>query len=195
MHYNGSNNAARSAALKAAANEKGGKFTIWLTRDFTAQEARLAVENSQAEGFLAEAEIPSELGDGEPNPQAQDWVGLIAELEPLPIRKGVVTNFAPFVHSRTDVPEEDERYKGKPWPEKARPLVDAGWRCLTEAYDLSGDPAQWPARRAFYASHLGWTITQPVLGIYPSAGGAGSVDAFPTRNQYPNWSVWDAGHI
>jgi hypothetical protein len=168
-----------------------------MKRNFTAAEALQAVVDSQADGFSAEAEIPSELGDGTPNPQAQNWPDLIQSLADLPIRKGVMTNFAPFVHGRTDVPPTDPTYNGKPWPEKAKPLIDAGWHCLTEAYDLDGDPAIWPARRAQFAAHLGWNITQPGLGVgfggVPS--GQAGIDSYPTRGDYPNWWVWDAGNI
>jgi hypothetical protein len=177
--------------LKNAVESENGVFTIWLTRNFTTAEALQAVVESRCTGFIAEAEIPSENEIGEPKPEAQNWPELIFALKDQNIFKAVVTNFAPFVHGRTDVPQDDPRYSGKPWPEKARPLVEAGWHCLTEAYDLTGEPALWPDRRHAFAQHLGWTQTQPVLGTY---GGRTLAD-FPSRNFYPNWSCWDAGSI
>jgi len=155
-------------------------FTIWMTRDFTAAEARQAVVESQAQGFLAEGEIPAESAPGIPNAQAQNWSELIFQLSDLQIPKGVVTNFAPFTH-----------HDGTPWADKAKPLIDAGWSCHTECYDLTGDPTQWIPRRDFYAKQLNWPSTQPVLGLY-----AGRTFAdYPTRNEYANWSVWAAEYL
>ena len=147
--------------------------------DFTPAEALKACVESSCDGFLGEGEIPAESAPDTPNPQEQNWPALIAALEPIDIPKGVVTNFAPFTH-----------HDGSPYPEKAKPLIDAGWHCLTECYDLMGDPKLWIERRNFYATaNLGWPRTQPVLGIY----GGRTFDDFPTRDNYENWSVWDAG--
>jgi hypothetical protein len=174
MEWNAFGNSARGTAVKNAVESENGTFTIWLTRPFTAAEALQAVVESRCTGFLAEAEIPAH------RPEAQNWPELIHALRDQPIYKGVVTNFAAFVH-------ED----GTPWREKSQPLVDAGWHCLPEAYDMSGEPALWPDRRHAFAQHLGWTQTQPVLGTY---GGRTLAD-FPSRNGFPNWSCWDAGSI
>lgn len=155
-----------------------------MTRNFTAAEARQACVESGAQGFLAEGEIPPETTDSGgnviSNPQEQNWPELIFELSDLNIFKGVVTNFAPFVY-----------HSGKPWPEKAKPLIDAGWHCLTECY-LSESPSGTPERRDFYAKvNLGWPETQPVLGLY---GGKTFAD-YPTRDNFRNWSVWDANSV
>jgi len=180
LEYNDSNNAARAPAVKAACDAAGLIFTIWMTRNFTAAEARQAVVESGAKGFIAEAEIPSENPPGVPNPQAQNWPELIFELSDLNIHKAVVTNFAPFVH-----------WDGAPFPEKAAPLIDAGWHCMTECY-LSEAPLATPERTNFYAiTNLGWSETQPVLGIY----GGKTYSDYPTRDNYRNWSVWDANSV
>lgn len=174
FEWNDFGNEARGPAVKAACDTYGLVFTIWLKRPFTAAEALQAVVESQCEGFIAEAEIPAH------RPEAQNWPELIHALSDVDIPKAVATNFAAFVH-------ED----GKPWPEKARPLIEDGWSCMTECYDLGGDPAQWPERRAFFATHLGWNDTQPILGAY----GGRTIESFPTRDNYRNWSVWDAGSV
>jgi hypothetical protein len=184
LEWNDYDNWTRGTEVREACEAEGLIFTIWMRRNFTASEARQAIVESQARGFVAEAEIPAESAPGVPNPQAQNWPELIFELSDLPISKGVATNFAPFTH-----------HDGSPFPEKARPLVEAGWKCLTECYDMNGDPANWIERRAFFASHLGWHQTQPILGIYDPPGGAGSLDAFPTRDEYRNWSVWAAENL
>lgn len=185
MQYNDSNNASRTTAVRQACEGHAIIFTIWFTRPIDPGVARQACVESGAQGFLAEAEIPSEwvnpaTGQVEPKPEAQNWPALIHELSDLPIPKGVVTNFAPFVHAN-----------GLPYPEKARPLIDAGWFCLTECY-LAENANSTPERTDFYAkANLGWSETQPVLGIY----GGKTLDDYPTRNNYRNWSVWDAASV
>jgi len=195
MEYNFYGNAPRAAAVKAAVEANGDVFTIWMTRshpdadfDLTPASARQSAVESGCSGILIEGEIPAMHPDGaggeKPNPQAVDWVQMIFQLHDLPIYKGVITNFAPFTH-----------HDGAPFPEKAKPLIDAGWSCHPEAYDMNGDPTAWIGRRAFFASQLGWFDTQPALGVYDPPGGGGSLDAYPTRHDYRNWSVWAAENV
>lgn len=135
---------------------------------------RQACLTSQAAGVSLEAEIPGHV------PEAVDWQACVDAIADLTIAKSVVTNFAPFTNAQ-----------GLPDPSKSKPLVDAGWACLTEAY-LGEAPNSTPENLDWYAkTHLGWTETQPVIGIY---GGVG-FDSYPTRDQYRNWSVWDAGEV
>jgi hypothetical protein len=168
------NNASRGPAMLEACASSGLVFTIWLTRPFDAGIVRQACLDSRAAGISLEAEIPGFV------PEAVDWQACVNAIADLPIAKSVVTNFAPFV----DV-------NGYPDPAKSKPLVDAGWACLTEAY-LGEAPNATPENLDFYArAHLGWTETQPVLGIY---GGKTLAD-YPTRGNYRNWSCWDAGEV
>lgn len=183
MEYNQFGNQNRAAAIKQACANHGLIFTIWLTRPFTAAQARQAIIESNASGFIAEAEIPAEDAPGVPKPEAQNWPELVAALDDINIHKAVATNFAPFTH-----------HGGEPYPEKARVLIDNDWACLTECYDMFGNPSTWPEERAFFASHLGWTETQPILGVYGPPNAGSSVESFPTRDNYRNWSVWDAGN-
>lgn len=176
LEYNDFDNAPRASAVKAACDANGLVFTIWMTRTFTAAQARQACIETGAAGFIAEAEIPAEDAPGIPKPEAQNWPELIWALQDLPIYKAVATNFAPFVY-----------HNGTPYPEKSLPLVEANWKCITECY-LSEAPNSTPENQAFFANHLGWAITQPVIGLY---GGKTFAD-YPTRDNYPNWSVWDA---
>jgi hypothetical protein len=172
--WNASGNEARRDEVIAACSNHELVYTIWLTRPFDAAYVRQATLASKAQGLILEGEIPGFV------PEAVDWAACVAAVADLPIPKAVVTNFAPFV----DV-------QGYPAPEKSKPLVDAGWACLTESY-LGEAPNATPENLDFYArSHLGWTETQPVIGIY---GGKTFAD-YPTRDNYRNWSVWDAGEV
>lgn len=149
-------------------------FTVWLSRPFDGGLVRDACLRSRAAGVILEAEIPGFV------PEAVDWPSVVAAIQDLPIHKSVVTNFAPFVTEA-----------GLPDRSKSQPLVDAGYACLTECY-LSEAPLATPENTDFYArAHLGWAATQPVLGVY---GGKTLAD-YPTRDNYQNWSVWDAGEV
>jgi hypothetical protein len=180
MEFNDYGNAARNDAVKAAVEAESGVHTIWLTRNFTPAQVRAAVIASNCTGILLEGEIPAEIAPGVPNPQAVNWPEVINQLSDLDVAKGVVTNFAPFVH-----------HDGSPWPEMAAPLIADGWACVSECYDMSGDPTKWIERRDFFAKQVGWYVTQPALGVY----GGRTLDDFPTRNDYPNWSVWSADYL
>ena len=183
LEWNQWGNSQRGAAMKLACDLAGLVFTIWFTRsgqaqndmDFTPAEARKAIVESGAAGFLGEAEVPPELSGGVPNPQEQNWPELIHELENLPIHKGVVTNMAPFVHN-----------DGRPFPEKAKPLIDAGWACVTECF-ISESPNSTPANTNFYATrNLGWAETQPMVE-YKRLADYGDLSG------YRNVSHWSAG--
>jgi hypothetical protein len=180
MEWNDYENWTRGNEVRAACDAEDLVFTIWLTRDFSGAQARQAAIESECVGILLEGEIPAESAPGVPNPQAVNWADVAFYLSDLPIYKGVVTNMAPFTH-----------HDGTPYPEKAKPLIDAGWSCHTECYDMTGNPATWPEERAFFAKHLGWNTTQPALGAY----GGRTVESFPTRNDYRNWSAWAAEYV
>ena len=174
FEWNDYGNQARAQAMRDACANHGLVFTIWLTRPFNPQMARIACLDSQAQGLICEGEIPGYV------PEAVDWPAMISAVADLPIYKAVCTNFAPFV-----------TIEGLPDRSKSQPLVDAGWACMTEAY-LGEAPNATPENLDWYArTHLGWSETQPVLGIY---GGKTFAD-YPTRDNYRNWSVWDAGEV
>lgn len=171
---------AAAPAYKAAC-EGQLVFTIWLTRPFNAAYARQAAIESGCKGILLEAEIPSEWinpeGQIEPKPDAVDWVDVIFHLQDLDIAKGVVTNFAPFVH-----------HDGKPWPQKAAPLIAAGYACVTENF-VTESPNSVPANTDHYAkTNLGWARTQPMIEGW-------HIPDYGDLSGFANVSHWDAGNV
>jgi len=157
-------------------------FTLWLTRPFDAAYARQAAVESQCSGIILEGEIPSEwvnpaTGQVEPKPDAVNWPSVIFSLSDLPIPKAVVSNFAPFVHA-----------DASPWPEKAKPLIDAGWAYISENF-ISESPNSTPARTDWYAREkLGWPSTQPMVEGW-------HLQDYGDLSMYRNVSHWDAGNV
>ena len=67
---------------------------------------------------------------------------------------------------------------GAPAPAAARPLIDAGFFCLTEAY-LGDNPNATPDELDFKAKQLGWATSQPVFGVWNAPPSA-----------YAQWADW-----
>ena len=67
---------------------------------------------------------------------------------------------------------------GVPRPEKAKPLIDAGFACLTECY-LGDNPNATPDEMDFKARQCGWPTSQPVFGVYNKPPSA-----------YAKWAGW-----
>jgi len=63
----------------------------------------------------------------------------------------------------------------------AKPLIDAGFTCLTEAY-MNEDLRMTPDAMNFTARNLGWATSQPVFGVYPVGG-------VPAPS-YAEWQDW-----
>jgi hypothetical protein len=80
----------------------------------------------------------------------------------------VITNF--------NIPLTDT--SGVPRPEKAKPLIDAGFSCLTECY-LGDNPNATPDEMDFKARQCGWPTSQPVFGVYNKPPAA-----------YAEWADW-----
>lgn len=167
----GATGAQQQALASATRQACAGKliFTVWMTRPFDAQTARQAAVESGCEGIILEGEIPAH------RPEAVNWPAVIHELDDLPIPKAVVTNFAPFVH-------ED----GTPWVEKAKPLIDAKWACITECF-ITESPNATPAKTDDYATRvLGWPETQPMVEGW-------HLQDYGDLSHFRNVSHWDAG--
>jgi len=174
----------QQALVDATRQACAGKliFTVWLTRPFNGDLARQAAVETQCEGIILEGEIPSEYKDGfdgivKPNPQAVNWPEVIWELSDLNIPKAVVSNFAPFVH-----------WDGQPWPEKAKPLIDAGWAYIPENF-ITESPNATPERTDFFAKYvLGWPETQPMVEGWHLAD-------YGDLSRFRGVSHWDAGSV
>jgi hypothetical protein len=84
-----------------------------------------------------------------------DYRGIIQHTDTLPnVARAVITNFVPLVDSTG--------YR----PDKAKPIIDMGYKCLTECYMGVSDNFS-PPRMDFTARvQLGWPHTQPVFGTY-----------------------------
>lgn len=101
-----------------------------------------------------------------------DYDGIISAensgLVPPSIPKAIVTNF--------NVPLR--KPNGDLNPSAAKPLIDAGYWCLTEAY-LGDNPNATPPRLDWNAKQLGWGASQPVFGVW---------NASPSV--YEPWAEW-----
>lgn len=198
LEYNDFGNAARAIAVRDACQGKCG-FGIWLTRDFTAQQARAAVLQTGARAFVAEGEIPAQLPGGTPNPQAQDWEALVEELEDIHIDKAVATSWSPFQKWSA------EANNMVPAPEIAAPLIRDGWYCQPYVYPAEhagitvGHALAYSkhytheAAPAVLAEGEGWYHPEPVLGVY----GGFTIDspAFNGKDSCVGYSLWDAGEV
>lgn len=81
-----------------------------------------------------------------------------------------------------------EEIRGVTWDLQGRQLEP--WEAAQKLY-VPGDWGTLPERRGFYATHLGWHDTQPILGLYNGY----TLEDYPTRHKFRNWSIWDAGAI
>ncbi len=155
---------------------------MWLTRPFDAAYARQVAVETQCQGIILEGEIPSEwvnpsTGNVEPKPDAVNWPEVIFQLSDLDIPKAVVSNFAPFVH-----------HDGKPWPEKAKPLIDDGWSYISECF-ITETPTATPQRTDWYAkAQLNWPETQPMIEAW-------HIQDYGDLSMFRNVSHWDAGNV
>lgn len=196
LEYNDYGNAARASDVRQAVEALGDAFAIWMTRNFSATEARAAVISSGAKGFIAEGEIPA-YAQGSPNPQAQDWPALVDALKDLPIDKGVATSYAPF-----------QGPDNAPMAELAKPLIDNGWHCLPYVYPAE-EAGATPEGKQAYALHYthearpdlfvqgqGWYNIEPLLGCYAGMfGDYSDINNFQTRNSYRSCHIWAAEFI
>jgi hypothetical protein len=146
-------------------------FTVWLTRPFDGAMARQVAIESGCEGLILEAEIPAH------RPEAPNWSEVTFLTSDLPIPKAVAATTAPFIHEN-----------GLPWPEKAKPLVDAGWSFLSQCF-ISESPNSTPEAMDFYATrHLGWSETQPMVEGW-------RIPDYGDLSRFRNVSHWDAGNV
>jgi hypothetical protein len=88
---------------------------------------------------------------------------------PLPTcAKAIVTNFNTPLQSRL----------------AAKPLIDAGFACITEAY-MNENPNADPDGLDRIAKNLGWPASQPVFGVYPTASQPNPVPLYLPWKDWP----------
>lgn len=86
--------------------------------------------------------------------------------------KAIITNFnIPIVQG------------GAPVPSAAKPLIDAGFLCLTEAY-MGDNPNATPDNLDRLARGCGWKSSQPVFGVYN--------EPLITYSPWMGWPGWSA---
>jgi hypothetical protein len=140
------NNEARWGDFAWECRQKGLMPGVWVTEG-------AAINRTPADAELAIAECE---GPG-------DYDGIIAAIDAGTLPScplAICTNFSTPL---TTV--------GQLHPDKAKPLIDAGFSCLTEAY-IGDNQFATPDVLDYTARRLGWSGSQPVFGVYnapPSA--------------------------
>ena len=150
-------NLERWGPFRAACHSAGLKAGPWYT-----DGGNVALTPTDADFTIAECESEG------------DRQGILAAPRPS-VRHAIITNFTPMTDGN-----------GVPQPEKAKPLIDLGYECLTESY-IGDSPGMNPDDMNFRATQqLGWARSQPVLGIYnaPLADYQQYVSRFPAYGIY-----------
>jgi hypothetical protein len=159
-------NDARAERFRNLCQARGIQFGIWADRGHLNPDF---IVDYNASFYIGEAEA-----------YATSWGPIVERASELldPERCAVVTNFGSFT-----------KPDGTPSIEKARPLVEAGWACLTEAY-LPEQPQLAPnpcARLEFRARQLGFWRVQPCIEV---------INGFPAsayaelQTGHRGYSVW-----
>jgi len=79
-------------------------------------------------------------------------------------------------------------------PDYFKPLVDAGFAGITEAY-VSDNPQATPEAMAFQARQVGIPDSQPCISLYEGRNGHPSVADYGDLSAWPGWSVYLAEHL
>lgn len=77
-----------------------------------------------------------------------------------------------------------------PNPQAAKPLIDAGFACLTEAY-MGDNPNATPNNLDLMGRNLGWGSTSPVYGVYNEP--LANYEQYNAA--YPGWSAYLAEYV
>jgi hypothetical protein len=141
------------------------KAGIWVT-----EGAHINLTPTDADFAIAECEGP---GDYEGIMQA------IADDKVPTCPRAIVTNF--------NIPLVDA---SGPNPQAAKPLIDAGFECLTEAY-MGDNPQATPPRLDYTGTRCGWKSTSPVFGVYNEP----LTTYTPYMATFPGWSSYLAEYI
>lgn len=140
--------------FKSACHNKGIRAGGWVT-----EGGNIFIAPDDSDFIIAELESENDYQG------VLTACAVISELPPVP--RAVVTNFTPLTTSM-----------GIPIPDKAAPLIENSFHCLTECY-LGDNPNATPEKLDFRARQLGWNDSQPVFGVYN----------FPLSG-YDQWKDW-----
>jgi hypothetical protein len=132
--------------------------------------ANIRITPSDADFAIAEMEGPG------------DYEGVVSAISGGAIPscpKAIVTNF--------NLPLVDA---SGPNPQACKPLINAGFACLTEAY-IGDNPRATPPNMDFMGRNLGWLSTSPVFGVYNA-----SMSLYdPYKSAFPGWSSYLAEYV
>lgn len=79
-------------------------------------------------------------------------------------------------------------------PEYFKPMIEAGWSCLTECY-MHDNPQATPPAMEFQAHQVGWDKkkVQPLFGAYGTTPLSYYLERWGDFN--PGWSAWSAEYV
>jgi hypothetical protein len=143
----------------------GIKAGVWMT-----EGANIRITPPDADFAIAELEGPG------------DYEGIVSAISGGAIPacpKAVVTNF--------NIPLVDA---SGPNPQAAKPLIQAGFACLTEAY-IGDNPNATPTNMDLMGRKCGWETTSPVFGVYNAPLTAYA----PYMAAFPGWSSYLAEYV
>ena len=166
-------------AMAAACESYGLTFGLWEANPTPGSGAQLLNDahliGAKADHYIAQAE--------EPKP----WADIVSDFRAVypELPAAVVTTFWGAGAVPPGTGDDGSNYRKA----DAEPIIDAGFKCLTEAYVVS-NPNATPANLDWTArTHLGWPVTQPVIGVY----GGYPAERYVTEQQLASWPgywVW-----
>jgi hypothetical protein len=127
-----------------------------------------ALSEANGEHYIAQAE------------QYEDWEGIVTSFRQWypDMSAAVVTTFWGLGAGPSGYDKE-----------MCRPVIEAGFHCLTEAYVNQSSPSVSPERLDATARFLGWPNTQPVIGVYWDFPAKEYIDKYKLAD-YPGYWVW-----
>lgn len=151
--------------MKAACDAFGLTFGVWESEPQPGTGAS-AVMFTGAEHYIAQAETP------------RDWVQIVEDFREIypTLPAAVVTTFGGI-----------GAVEGGYDPSISKPVIQAGFRCLTEAYQ-NADPGSTPDNTVWTATEkLGWPHAQPTIGVW---GDYPAESYFAELRHHPGYWVW-----
>jgi hypothetical protein len=151
--------------FRLSCHAAGLQAGVWMT-----EGANIRITPSDADFAIAEMEGPG------------DYEGVVSAISGGAIPacpKAIVTNF--------NLPLVDA---SGPNPQACKPLIQAGFACLTEAY-MGDNPRATPPNMDFMGRNCGWLSTSPVFGLYNAP--MTTYDQY--KSAFPGWSSYLAEYV